>query len=65
MTPTEEEMSSAEQRLRMAQDVLEFLRQHPLRKDPGNDLADAEVLMLAQVAATGIRNSLALLGVDT
>lgn len=64
MKPTEESKGAAEQRLRMAQDVLDFLRQHPLRKDPGNDLADAEVLMLAQIAVSGIRNSLAMLGVD-
>lgn len=64
MTPTEEKKSTAEQKLRMAQEVLEFLRQHPLRKDLGNSVSDAEVLMLAQVAATGVRNSLVMLGVD-
>lgn len=64
MKPTEEKKTTAEQQLRMAQDVLEFLRQHPLRKDLGNGYSDAGVLMLAQIAATGVRDSLAMLGVD-
>lgn len=64
MTPIEEKKSTAEQKLRMAQEVLAFLRQHPLREDIGNSVSDAEVLMLAQVAATGVRNSLVMLGVE-
>ncbi len=63
MTPIEENKSTAELQLRMAQEVLVFIRQHPLRKDIGNSDAEAKVLMLAQVAATGVRNSLAMLGV--
>jgi hypothetical protein len=64
MTPIEENKSTAELQLRLAQDVLAFLRQHPLRKDCASDTNDeAKVLMLAQVAATGVPNSLALLGV--
>ncbi len=63
MKTNEQNRTTAEQRLRMAQDALEFLRQHPLRKDPGNDSSDAEVLMLALIATTGIPNTKALLGV--
>lgn len=64
MKPTEENKVTAEQQLRMAQDVLEFLRHHPLREDCASGYSDAEVLMLAQVAVIGVRNSLVMLGVD-